>query len=73
MSEEPLRLRVHQFARMRGVKCKTVWLWINQGKITAEKDEGGHRWFVLVKINTAKDHQGTPNNTQQRLGDAEIA
>ena len=68
-----VRLRVHQFARLRGVKPKTIWLWIDQGKIMAEKDEGGHRWWILLRKRTTKDRRTTPNNADLRLGDDEIA
>lgn len=44
-----VRLRVHQFAKLRGVCVKTVWVWIDSGKVVAKKDEGGHRWYVIVK------------------------
>ncbi len=44
-----VRLRVNQFAKLRGVCVKTVWIWIDEGKVAAEKDEGNHRWWVLIK------------------------
>ena len=43
------RLRVHQFAKLRGVSVDTVYLWRDQGKITVERDEGGWRLWVIVK------------------------
>jgi predicted site-specific integrase-resolvase len=68
-----VRLRVHQFAKLRGVSTETVWLWIEKGKVAAEKDEGGHRWFVVTKINTREHPEGTVINRKQPVGESETA
>jgi len=49
MSVEGIRLRVHQFARLRGVSVFTVRRWIKRGKVEALRDEGGHRWLVVLQ------------------------
>lgn len=54
---ENCRLRVHQFARLRGVSTDTVRRWIRAGKIEAEKDEGGRRWYVLVRAAGTRPHK----------------
>ncbi|MFA6046498.1 MAG: hypothetical protein WC718_16055 [Phycisphaerales bacterium] len=61
-----VRLRVHQFARLEGVSVRTVWWWIAIGRVRAEKDPGGHRWWVVIKntpANTCKQVQEPANNT----------
>ena len=45
------------FAAIHGVSIFTVWRWIAEGKITAEKDPGGHCWRVIVKKRPSKTEQ----------------
>jgi predicted site-specific integrase-resolvase len=53
MSEEhgEVLVLVRTFAKHRGVSIWTVRSWIREGKVAARKDEGGQRWWVVVKKN----------------------
>ena len=53
MSEERDRpgeaLTTRDFARHHGVHVKTVWRWIEEGRVQAFKCPGGYRWRVVVE------------------------
>ena len=42
------------FARMHGVTVFTVWRWIAEGKVRAEKSPGGYRWRVKIEKSTTQ-------------------
>jgi hypothetical protein len=54
VSEEdaPAVVTTSRFARLHGVSIFTVWRWIREGKVSAEKCPGGYRWRVNLKIST---------------------
>lgn len=70
---DPARLRVHQFAKLRGVCVRTVWIWIDCGKVSAERDEGGRRWWVLLKKNNERERQEAKARASKRIADPETA
>jgi hypothetical protein len=73
MTDECLRLRVYQYAKLRGVSVDTVWIWIEKGRVVAEKDEGGHRWWVIMKKNNRKEPETTGGNRKEPICDQETA
>lgn len=60
---EVVTVSVLSFARHHDVTVFTVWRWIREGKIAAQKDPGGHRWRIIVKNTPSKTKQ-TPPTTE---------
>ncbi|NGY88278.1 MerR family DNA-binding transcriptional regulator [Bacillus megaterium] len=56
-----MKVSVGKVAREIGVTIDTIRRWENEGKITSERTEGGHRRYnlneVLSYVKNKKNHQ----------------
>lgn len=45
-----MKYKISRYATLHGVTYRTVWNWINQGRLKIEKDSTGHTWIIEDSI-----------------------
>tara|TARA_Y100000310_G_scaffold316055_2_gene367336 strand:+ start:496 stop:687 length:192 start_codon:yes stop_codon:yes gene_type:complete len=55
-------LTTSEVAKLAGVSSRTIRNWSDQGKIKAERTDGGHRRFDRAEIEKLIKHRSTPQD-----------